>query len=69
MPAASLIDGMKADGTPDRRLRANRVRHGSGGGGGDVEMADAETRALEAFNDAVRRAEATYTRRMETVYT
>ena len=25
---------MKADGTPDRRLRANRMRHGSGGGGG-----------------------------------
>ena len=28
------LDSMKAGGTPDRRLRANRVRHGSGGGGG-----------------------------------
>ena len=28
------LAGMKADGTTDRRLRANRVRHGSGGEGG-----------------------------------
>ena len=32
--ASGKRDGLKADGTPDKRLKANRVGHGGGGGGG-----------------------------------